>query len=165
MQVAEWLAFHHTHLTPLMDDQLLVLNAALASTTYLAGGGSAAQHPSLADLVLYAVVAPAASAFPIAQHSHFCNLLRWYDHLHSTVDAAALFPAAVAFVRPRYVAPPAPAPPAPKAAAAAAGAAADKPAAAAAAAPSASSSKANGKAAAAAAAADGESADGAKVGG
>ena len=37
-------------------------------------GGS---RPSLADLVLYAAVAPAACSFPVAQHGHFCNLLRW----------------------------------------------------------------------------------------
>lgn len=66
------MSFRHTALTPLMDARLAELNEALAGRTYIAGG----TRPSLADLVLYAAVAPAACAFPVAQHSHFCNLLR-----------------------------------------------------------------------------------------
>lgn len=94
-----------------MDAPLAELNAALAGRTYIAGGA----RPSLADLVLYAAVSPAAVAFPVAQHGHFCNLLRFYDLLHHTADAQRLFPAA-SFERPRYVAPPPPPPPEPKAA-------------------------------------------------
>ncbi|KAI7837794.1 hypothetical protein COHA_008422 [Chlorella ohadii] len=109
-KIAEWISFRNA-LQPLMDPQLAELNDALASRTYIAGGS----RPSLADLVLYAAVAPAACAFPVAQHGHFCNLLRWYDLLHHTVDAQRRFPAAV-FVRPRYVAPPPPPPAEPKAA-------------------------------------------------
>lgn len=74
-QIAEWLSFQHSALGPggLLDASLAELNAALEARTYLAGGA----QPSLADLVLYAAVAPAAAAFPVAQHGHFCNLLRW----------------------------------------------------------------------------------------
>ncbi|KAL4429006.1 hypothetical protein ABPG77_006045 [Micractinium sp. CCAP 211/92] len=104
-KIAEWLSFRHSALRPLMDAQLAELNAALAGVTYVAGG----VQPSLADLVLYAAVSPAAVAFPVAQHGHFCNLLRWYDLLHHTADSQRLFPAA-SFARPRYVAPPPPAP-------------------------------------------------------
>lgn len=73
LQIAECVSFRHTALQPLMDAQLAELNAALASRTFIAGGA----RPSLADLVLYAAVSPAATAFPVAQHGHFCNLLRW----------------------------------------------------------------------------------------
>lgn len=74
-KVAEWLSFQHTALgaSGLLDARLAELNAALEARTYIAGGA----RPSLADLVLYAAVAPAAAAFPVAQHGHFCNLLRW----------------------------------------------------------------------------------------
>ncbi|PSC67857.1 nucleic acid-binding [Micractinium conductrix] len=159
-KVAEWVSFRHKALTPLMDAGLAELNATLAGRTYIAGG----RQPSLADLALYAAVSPAAVAFPVAQHGHFCNLLRWYDLLHHTADAAQLFPAA-SFQRPAYVAPPPPPPAEPKAGKAdkAAGAAAadkgaanggDKAAAAAAAAAApAEVGKKGGKAAAAAAAA------------
>lgn len=110
-KVAEWVSFQHTSLSPLMDSSLAELDAALAGRTYLAGG----RQPTLADLVLYAAVSPAAVAFPVAQHGHFCNLLRWYDLLNHTADAQGLFPAA-SFVRPKYVAPPPPPPAEPKAA-------------------------------------------------
>ncbi|KAL4440332.1 hypothetical protein ABPG75_003333 [Micractinium tetrahymenae] len=104
-KIAEWLSFRRTALRPLMDARLADLNAALAGVTYVAGG----TQPSLADLVLYAAISPAAVAFPVAQHGHFCNLLRWYDQLHHTADGQRLFPAAT-FARLRYVAPPPPAP-------------------------------------------------------
>ena len=74
LQVAEWVSFRHKALTPLMDAGLAELNATLAGRTYIAGG----RQPSLADLALYAAVSPAAVAFPVAQHGHFCNLLRWW---------------------------------------------------------------------------------------
>lgn len=48
----------------------------LLGTSFPAAAGGS--RPSLADLVLYAAVAPAACAFPVAQHDHFCNLLRWW---------------------------------------------------------------------------------------
>lgn len=56
------------------------------------------------------------SGFPVAQHSHFCNLLRWYDHIHAVADSANLFPAPK-FQKAKFVAPPPPAPPAAKPAA------------------------------------------------
>jgi aminoacyl tRNA synthase complex-interacting multifunctional protein 1 len=103
LQIAEWASFRNTSLHPLLDAQLAELNDVLASRTYIAGGS---RH-SLADLLLYAAVSPAAVAFPVAQHGHFCNLLRWYDLLHHTADTQRLFPAAK-FERTRYVAPPPP---------------------------------------------------------
>ncbi|PRW39127.1 methionyl-tRNA synthetase [Chlorella sorokiniana] len=139
-KIAEWVSFR-TALKPLMDAQLAELNDALATRTYIAGGS----RPSLADLVLYAAVAPAACTFPVAQHGHFCNLLRWYDLLHHTVDVQHRFPAAV-FERPRYVAPPPPAPAEPKAAKGGAGdKAADKAAAGDKAAPAPAASASSGK--------------------
>ncbi|KAI3431480.1 hypothetical protein D9Q98_004532 [Chlorella vulgaris] len=109
-KIAEWASFRNTSLHPLLDAQLAELNDALASRTYIAGGS---RH-SLADLLLYAAVSPAAVAFPVAQHGHFCNLLRWYDLLHHTADTQRIFPAAK-FERTRYVAPPPPPPAEPKA--------------------------------------------------
>ena len=106
------MSFAHTALSPLMDAQLAELNASLASRTFVA----ATSRPSLADLVLYAAVAPAAAAVPVAQHGHFCNLLRWYDLLHHTADAQRLFAAPTRFARPKYAAPPPPPPAEPKAA-------------------------------------------------
>jgi aminoacyl tRNA synthase complex-interacting multifunctional protein 1 len=111
LQIAAWVSFRNTQLRPLMDDKLAELNASLATKTYVAGG----TRPSLADLVLYAAAAPAAAGFPVAQHSHFANLLRWYDLLHHTVDGGRLFPAP-SFQPTRYAAPPPPPPPEPKAA-------------------------------------------------
>ena len=54
-QVAEWLTFSQTHLSPLMDDRLAKLNDWLESRTWLVG-----KKPTLADLVIYAAVQPAA---------------------------------------------------------------------------------------------------------
>jgi hypothetical protein len=158
-QIAEWVSFAHTALSPLMDAQLAELNTALVSRTFVA----ATSRPSLADLVLYAAVAPAAAAFPVAQHGHFCNLLRWYDLLHHTADAQRLFPAPTPFARPRYAAPLPPPPAEPKAskgaadkAAAGAAAGAAQPAQAAS---SGDGKKGGGKQAAVAAAAPAEGAD------
>ena len=95
-----------------MDDKLALVNAHLLTRTFLAGG----LRPSLADLVIYAAVSPAVTAFPIAQHGHFCNLLRWYDHIHHTADPGALFRPA-SFSKPAFQPPPAAASAAPAAAA------------------------------------------------
>jgi aminoacyl tRNA synthase complex-interacting multifunctional protein 1 len=108
LQVVEWLTFCVTELSPLLDDKLAKINDWLVSRTFLAGN-----HITLADLVVYGTVAPAATAFPKAQHGHFCNLLRWYDYIHNLADGGSLFPAAV-FEKPKFVAPPPPTP-APKA--------------------------------------------------
>lgn len=59
LQVAEWLAFRHTELTPLMDDKLAKMNEWLQSRTYLTGSSL-----TLADLVLYATVQPAVVSKP-----------------------------------------------------------------------------------------------------
>ncbi|KAG2454786.1 hypothetical protein HYH02_000621 [Chlamydomonas schloesseri] len=96
-----------------MDDKLVKLNEHLASRTFLVGGAA-----SLADLVVYALVHPAAVAFPAAQTLHFCNLLRWVDLIQATQDAAGFCQPRLVLNKPRFVAPPPPAPPAPKAAAA-----------------------------------------------
>jgi len=87
LQIAEWLSFRHTALTPLMDAKLAELSTHLASRTYVAGGA----RPSLADLVLYAAVSPAAVAFPVAQHGHFCNLLRWVGGLWGRLAGQAVW--------------------------------------------------------------------------
>ncbi len=119
LQIVEWLTFSVTELSPLIDDKLAKINDWLVSRTFLAGN-----HITLADLVIYGTVAPAATAFPKAQHGHFCNLLRWYEYIHSVADTGSLFPAAV-FEKPKFVPPPPPTP-APKGDKnAAAGAAAD----------------------------------------
>jgi aminoacyl tRNA synthase complex-interacting multifunctional protein 1 len=109
IQIVEWLTFSVTELSPLLDDKLAKINDWLVSRTFLAGN-----NITLADLVIYGTVAPAVTAFPKAQHGHFCNLLRWYDHIHAVVDTGSLFSAAV-FEKPKFVRPPPPAP-APKAA-------------------------------------------------
>jgi glutathione S-transferase len=59
MQVFEWLTFALTELTPLLDDKLVVMNDWLLTRTFLAGS-----QPTLADLVLYAFVSPAAVGGP-----------------------------------------------------------------------------------------------------
>lgn len=93
-----------TELSPLLDDKLAKINDWLVSRTFLAGN-----HITLADLVVYGTVAPAVTTFPKAQHGHFCNLLRWYDHIHSLADTESLFPEAV-FEKPKFIPPPPPAP-------------------------------------------------------
>ncbi|GFR42084.1 hypothetical protein Agub_g2926 [Astrephomene gubernaculifera] len=118
-QVAEWLAWASSELTPLMDDKLVKLNDHLSSRTFLVGGSA-----TLADLVIYALVHPAAVGFPAAQKLHFCSLLRWVDLIQNTAASAAALQPRLVLDKPRYVAPPPPAPPAPKAAPAAAPAAA-----------------------------------------
>ncbi|PNW84493.1 hypothetical protein CHLRE_03g145967v5 [Chlamydomonas reinhardtii] len=119
-QVAEWLTWASTELSPLMDDKLVKLNEHLATRSFLVGGAA-----SLADLVIYALVHPAAVTFPAAQTLHFCNLLRWVDLIQATQDGAGFCQPRLVLNRPRFVAPPPPAPPAPKAAATAAPGAAD----------------------------------------
>ena len=47
--------------------------------------------------------------FPIAQHFHFQNLLRWYDLIHHTADKQKLFPAAP-FKQAKFQPPPPPVP-------------------------------------------------------
>ncbi|GIL77124.1 hypothetical protein Vretimale_3202 [Volvox reticuliferus] len=121
-QVAEWLTWATVELTPLMDDKLLKLNQHLTSCTYLVGGSA-----TVADLVVYGLVHPAVVNFPAAQTLHFCNLLRWYDLLQNTADAAGFFQPRLCLSRPRYMAPPAPAPSAPKVVPAAAAPAAAAP--------------------------------------
>ncbi|KAG2440027.1 hypothetical protein HXX76_004144 [Chlamydomonas incerta] len=96
-----------------MDDKLVKINEHLASRSFLVGGAA-----SLADLVIYALVHPAAVAFPAAQTLHFCNLLRWVDLIQATQDGAGFCQPRLVLNRPRFVAPPPPAPPAPKVAAA-----------------------------------------------
>lgn len=39
--------------------------------------------------------------FPVAQHDHFCNLLRWYSHIRATADRDGLFPSAH-FQKPKF---------------------------------------------------------------
>ncbi len=53
-QVAEWLTYRHTELSPLLDDKLAKMHDWLQTRTYLAGNSL-----TLADLVLYATVQPA----------------------------------------------------------------------------------------------------------
>ncbi|KAG7670422.1 hypothetical protein Ndes2526A_g00176 [Nannochloris sp. 'desiccata'] len=101
-KIVEWLTFSITELSPLLDDKLAKINDWLVSRTFLAGN-----HITLADLVVYGTVAPAATAFPKAQHGHFCNLLRWYDYIHSVADTGSLFPEAV-FDKPKFIPPPPP---------------------------------------------------------
>jgi aminoacyl tRNA synthase complex-interacting multifunctional protein 1 len=103
-QIIEWLTFSVTELSPLLDEKLAKINDWLVSRTFLAGN-----HITLADLVVYGTVAPAVTTFPKAQHGHFCNLLRWYDYIHSVADTGSLFPEAV-FEKPKFIPPP----PAPK---------------------------------------------------
>ena len=98
-QVIEWLTFATTELSPLLDDKLAKINDWLVSRTLLVGNVI-----TLADLVLYAVVHPATSSFPIAQHIHFLQLLRWYDYVHAVADPSNIFPAA-SFEKPRLVRP------------------------------------------------------------
>jgi hypothetical protein len=56
-QVLEWLTLASAELSgSISDEKLSKLNAALASRTFLAGGAG----PSLADLVLFGLLHPAA---------------------------------------------------------------------------------------------------------
>lgn len=82
------------------------LNEWLISRTFLVGN-----QVSLADLVMYGTVSPAVTTFPVAQHGHFQNLLRWYDHIHALADPTSIFPP-IRFQKPKLVRPP---PVAPKA--------------------------------------------------
>lgn len=58
---------------------------------------------------LYLHFCPLQCGFPVAQHAHFCNLLRWYDYIHHVADKGNIFPAAT-FSKPNFV-PPKPASP------------------------------------------------------
>jgi aminoacyl tRNA synthase complex-interacting multifunctional protein 1 len=110
----QWMTWARSELgtgLSLLDSQLAKLEAWLGPRTLLAGNGAAG--PTLADLVVYARVAPAAAALPEAQHGHFASLLRWYAHVGAVADPGALFPRA-RVEKPRLRAPPPPPPAAPK---------------------------------------------------
>lgn len=59
---------------------------------------------SLADLVIYGTISAAVVTFPVAQHGHFQNLLRWYEHIHSLADPSSIFPP-VRFQKPKLIRP------------------------------------------------------------
>eukprot|EP00195_Chlamydomonas_chlamydogama_P011043 CAMPEP_0202890242 /NCGR_PEP_ID=MMETSP1392-20130828/727_1 /ASSEMBLY_ACC=CAM_ASM_000868 /TAXON_ID=225041 /ORGANISM="Chlamydomonas chlamydogama, Strain SAG 11-48b" /LENGTH=435 /DNA_ID=CAMNT_0049573779 /DNA_START=27 /DNA_END=1334 /DNA_ORIENTATION=+ len=111
-QVAEWLLWAVTELTPLVDDKLFKVNDHLATRTFLVGSSL-----TLADLVVFGVVHPAVVAFPVAQTLHFANLLRWADHTqYLSGPAASVLPVPLVLKKSQFAPPPPPAPPAPKAA-------------------------------------------------
>jgi aminoacyl tRNA synthase complex-interacting multifunctional protein 1 len=83
----------------LLDEKLELLNEWLLSRTFLVG-----HQLSLADLVIYGTISPAVVTFPVAQHGHFQNLLRWYDHIHSLADPTSIFPPA-RFQKPKLIRP------------------------------------------------------------
>lgn len=66
-------------------------------------------RPTLPSIIGPLLLSLLQCAFPVAQHLHFANLLRWYDWVHHTADRTAIFPPAT-FAKPRFVAPPPPAP-------------------------------------------------------
>ncbi|KAF6263252.1 hypothetical protein COO60DRAFT_1624675 [Scenedesmus sp. NREL 46B-D3] len=104
-QVLEWLTLASAELAgSISDEKLAKLNAALASRTFLAGGAA----PSLADLVLFGLLHPAVATLPAAQTNQSCNLLRWFDLIQHSADAAAAGFAAVAVPLPAFVPPPPP---------------------------------------------------------
>jgi aminoacyl tRNA synthase complex-interacting multifunctional protein 1 len=100
-KISEWLSFKHTSLTPVMDDKLAQLNNALQASNCL---GSSSMI-TLADLVVYATVSSAVLGFPVAQHAHFCNLIRWYDYVNHVADADNVYPVIVV-AKPRFAPPP-----------------------------------------------------------
>jgi len=102
-KISEWLSFKHTSLTPVMDDMLAQLNNALQASNCLGSSSTI----TLADLVVYATVSSAVLSFPVAQHAHFCNLIRWYDYVNHVADADNLYPAIVV-AKPRFAPPPPP---------------------------------------------------------
>lgn len=79
-----------------LDGQLELFNTWLQSKTFLVG-----QSITLADLVLYVGVSKAVSSFPVAQHTHFCNLMRWYENIHFMADEDSVFPG-ILFSKPRF---------------------------------------------------------------
>eukprot|EP00879_Flechtneria_rotunda_P016430 GHRR01017194.1.p1 GENE.GHRR01017194.1~~GHRR01017194.1.p1 ORF type:complete len:396 (+),score=148.00 GHRR01017194.1:73-1260(+) len=85
-QVFEWLTWATAELGCITDEKLGHINSWLATRTFLA-----ANALSLADLVVFGLVHPAVATLPGAQTDSFCNLLRWYDLIQHTVDAASIF--------------------------------------------------------------------------
>lgn len=79
-QVDEWLSWGAIELTPLVDEKLFKLNDHLASRTFLVGNDI-----TLADVVVFGLVLPAAAKFPAAQTLHFSSLLRWADLIQSLI--------------------------------------------------------------------------------
>ena len=63
---------------------------------------------SLADVVIFGLVVPAAAKFPAAQMLHFTSLLRWADHVQSSVGQSlvqSIFGFSLSLSKPRFVAP------------------------------------------------------------
>eukprot|EP00892_Ulva_mutabilis_P002034 jgi/Ulvmu1/11831/UM080_0042.1 len=111
-QVEQWMSFVHTRFTPVTDEALVELNEVLAKRVFIVNN-----RLSLADICLYAALSDAVVAFPVAQQSTFCHILRWYDHIHHSVDAPSSSPPICPVVSlPPAAAPKVPSQPAPPAA-------------------------------------------------
>lgn len=95
-KVSEILTLSRTMVRDQLDGQLELFNKWLQSRTFLVG-----HSITLADLFLYVGVSKAVSTFPVAQHAHFCNLMRWYENIHFMVDGDSLFPG-ILFSKPRF---------------------------------------------------------------
>ncbi|GAX75792.1 hypothetical protein CEUSTIGMA_g3235.t1 [Chlamydomonas eustigma] len=98
-QIDEWLTWSVTELSPLIDDKLFKLNDHLTTRTFLVG-----RTLTIADLVVCAVVQPAAASFPVAQTLHFANLLRWCDLILNLAgtDACSHFSKKLQFLKPCF---------------------------------------------------------------
>ena len=93
-KISEILSLCRSMTSELLDTQVEALNSWLERRTFVA-----TPHLSLADLVLFASLSKVVAAFPVAQHGHFCNVLRWYENVHYLVGAGAFgFPDVAAAV-------------------------------------------------------------------
>jgi len=67
-----------------LDGDVAALDGWLAGRTYVAG-----VELSVADLVLFVGLSGVVGSFPVAQHGHFCNVLRWYENVWYLVGGEA----------------------------------------------------------------------------
>ena len=94
-KISEILSLCRGMASELLDTQVEALNAWLERRTFVA-----TPHLSLADIVLFASLSKVVAAFPVAQHGHFCNVLRWYENVYYLVDGGAFgFPDVAAVVQ------------------------------------------------------------------
>lgn len=94
-KISEILSLCRGMTSELLDTQIEALNAWLERRTFVA-----TSHLSLADLVLFASLSRVVAAFPVAQHGHFCNVLRWYENVYYLVDGGVFgFPDVAAVVQ------------------------------------------------------------------
>jgi aminoacyl tRNA synthase complex-interacting multifunctional protein 1 len=84
-RIAEILSLTRGMSEELLDSQIEAFNKWLERRTFLVG-----TTVTIADLVLFAHLSKIIADFPVAQHVHYCNVLRWYENIHYLVNGEYL---------------------------------------------------------------------------